>query len=133
MPSKEKGPLNLLLKRKTSDKVNRPPKKPKVVIGSTIEETPLTTRLPPPPRPGKGKGLMTGHGPVSKKRTVLLRKDLQYTIGQLSSIINFDDYEDLGNHATEAMGETGLFSLVQVCIHPFFFPVALLPLFLMMF
>ena len=76
---------------------------------------------------------MTGHGPVSKKRTILLRKDLQYTIGQLSSIINFDDYEDLGNQATEAMGETSLFSLVQVCIRPFFFPVALLPLFLMMF
>ena len=26
-----------------------------------------------------------------------------------------DDYEDLANHATEAMGETGLFSLAQVC------------------
>ena len=129
MPSKEKGPLNPVLKRKTSDKVNRPPKKPKLVTGSTVGETPLTTWLPPPPRPGKGKGLMTGHGPVSKKRTVLLREDSQYTIGQLSSIINSDDYEDLGNHATEAMGETGLFSVVQVCIRPSFFPVALLPCF----
>ena len=129
MPSKEKGPLNPVLKRKTSDKVNRPPKKPKVVTGSTVGETPLTTRLPPPSRPGKGKGLMTSHGPVSKKRTVLLREDSQYTIGQLSSIINSDDYEDLGNHATEAMGETGLFSVVQVCIRPSFFPVALLPCF----
>ena len=129
MPSKEKGPLNPLLKRKTSDKVNRLPKKPKVVTSSTIGETPLTTRLPPPPHPGKGKGLMTGHGPVSKKRTVLLREDSQYTIGQLSSIINSDDYKDLGNHATEAMRETGLFSVVQVCIRPSFFPVALLPCF----
>ena len=129
MPSKEKGPLNPLLKRKTSDKVNRPPKKPKVVTGSIVGETPLTTRLPPPPRPGKGKGLMRGHGPVSKKRAILLREDSQYTIGQLSSIINSDDYEDLGNHATEAMGETGLFRVVQVCIRPSFFPVALLPCF----
>ena len=27
------------------------------------------------------------------------------------------DYENLGNHSIKAMGETGLFSLVQVCIH----------------
>ena len=72
---------------------------------------------------------MTGHGPVSKKRAILLREDSQYTIGQLSSIINSDDYEDLGNHATKAMGETGLFRVVQVCIRPSFFPVALLPCF----
>ena len=26
-----------------------------------------------------------------------------------------DDYEDLGNHAIEAMGETELFSIAQVC------------------
>ena len=45
----------------------------------------------------------------------LLREDSQYAIGQLSSIIKDDDYEDLGNHATEAMGEIGLFSLAQVC------------------
>ena len=34
-----------------------------------------------------------------------------------------NDYEDLGNHATEALGETGLFSLVQVCyiVHFLFF------------
>ena len=44
---------------------------------------------------------------------------------QLSSIITFDDYEDLGNHATEAMGETGFFNIAQVILFvPFlsFFP-----------
>ena len=63
---------------------------------------------------------MTGQGPVSKKRPVLLLEDSWYAIGQLLSIIKVDDYEDLGNHATEAMGETGLFSLAQVCTRPSF-------------
>lgn len=133
VPLKGTGPLNLLLKRKMMDKVDRPPKKPKVVTSSIVRETPLTTLLPPLPHPRKGKGLMTEQGLDSKKCTVLLREDLQYAIGQLSSIIKVDDYEDLGKYATEAMGETGLFSLAQVCVRPSFFPVALLPLFLMMF
>ena len=76
---------------------------------------------------------MTDHGPVSEKHTILLCEDLQYAIGQLSSITKADDYEDLGNHATKAMREIGLFSLAQVCIHPSFFLIALLSLFLMMF
>ena len=38
----------------------------------------------------------------------------------LSSIINSEDYEDLGNHSTEAMGETGLFSIAQVNIRRFY-------------
>ena len=54
--------------------------------------------------------------PVMEKRPVLLREDSGYALKQLSSIIKDDDYEDLGNHATEAIGETGLFSLVQVCL-----------------
>ena len=34
-----------------------------------------------------------------------------------------NDYEDLGNHATEAIRETGLFSIAQVCyaVHFLFF------------
>lgn len=35
-------------------------------------------------------------------------------MGLLSSIIKDDDYKDLGNHATEAIGEMGLFGLAQV-------------------
>ena len=46
-----------------------------------------------------------------KKPPVLLREDPKYALGKLSSIIGSEDYEDLGNHSTEAMGEMGLFSI----------------------
>ena len=49
-----------------------------------------------------------------KKPPVLLREDPKYALEKLSSIIGNEDYEDLGNHSTEAMGETGLFSIAQV-------------------
>ena len=64
---------------------------------------------------------MTGADPVTEKHPILLCEDSGYTLKQLSSIIQDNDYEDLGNHATKAMGEIGLFSLVQVCLdsdHP---------------
>ena len=81
VPPKGTGPLNSFIKRKTTDKVDRPTKKPKVVTGSTIRETPPTTKLPPPSCPEKGKGLITAKGPVSKKRPTLLCKDSWYAIG----------------------------------------------------
>ena len=49
-----------------------------------------------------------------KKPPVLLREDPKYALEKLSSIIDNEDYEDLGNHSTEAMGETSLFSIAQV-------------------
>ena len=49
-----------------------------------------------------------------KKPPVLLHEDLKYALGKLSSIIGSEDYQDLGNHSTEAMGETGIFSIAQV-------------------
>ena len=58
---------------------------------------------------GNGKGLRTGSDPSVEKPPVLLREDSKYALEQLLSIITVNDYEDLGNHATEAMGETGLF------------------------
>ena len=64
---------------------------------------------------------MAGEGPVTKKPHVLLCKDSYYTFKQISSIIKDEDYDYLGNHATEAMGEMGIFSLAQVYIHPFSF------------
>ena len=64
---------------------------------------------------------MAGQGPVTKKCPVLHLEDPQYALKQFSSFIKGDNYEDLGNHATEAIGETGLFSLAQVYIHPFSF------------
>ena len=57
---------------------------------------------------------MTGSVLVAEKPPVLLREDFKYALEQLSSIITTDDYEDLSNHATKAMGETGLFSIAQV-------------------
>ena len=105
----ETGTSNPSIKRKPSDKNNRPPKKPKVVVGP-ITVIPDEVKLPP----WIGKGLMTGKGPGTEKRPVLLREDPQYALKQLLSILKDDDYEDLGNHSTKAMGEMGLFSLAQV-------------------
>ena len=67
-----------------------------------------------PAKHGGGKGLMVPPPGSQKKPPVLLHEDLRYALGKLSSIIGSEDYEDLGNHSTEAMGETGLFSIAQV-------------------
>ena len=49
-----------------------------------------------------------------EKPPPLLRDDSKFALEKLSSIITTEDYEDLGNHSTEAMGETGLFAVAQV-------------------
>ena len=91
-----------------------------MVTGSIVGKTPASNKLPPKPGLGKGKGLMKGLDPVTKKSLVLLREDLGYALKD-------DDYEDLGNHATRAIGETSLFSLAQVCSSvPFFYSILLL-------
>ena len=75
-----------------------------------------------PAKPGGGKGLMVPPPGSQKKSPILLREDLKYVLEKLSSIIGSEDYEDLGNHSTEAMGETGLFSITQVrARHTLFF------------
>ena len=63
---------------------------------------------------GGGKGLMVPPPGSQKRPPVLLREDPKYALGKLFPIIGNEDYEDLGNHSTEAMGETGLFSIAQV-------------------
>ena len=73
-------------------------------------------KLPLKPGSGVGKGLMKGPVPVAEEQLVLFCEDSSYSLKQLSSIIKEDNYSDLGNHATEAMGGTGLFSLAQVCL-----------------
>ena len=60
VPLKGMGSINLFIKRKPSNKIDRPPKKPKVMMGSTAKETSNLNKLPPSPCSGKGKGLMTG-------------------------------------------------------------------------
>ena len=63
---------------------------------------------------GKGKGLMMSPDHSAKKTLVLFREDSKYVLEQLLSIITVDDYENLSNHVTEAMGEMGLFCIAQV-------------------
>ena len=95
-------------------KGNRATKKQKVstepVIGLMAEDNKTVT----PAKPGGGKGLMVPPPGSQKKPPVLPREDPKYALGKISSIIGNEDYEDLGNHSTEAMGETGLFSIAQV-------------------
>ena len=102
------------LAKRPMPKVDRAPKKQKVstkpVIGHIAEGKKMVT----PAKPGGGKGLMVPPLGSQKKLPVLLREDPKYALGKISSIIGSEDYEDLGNHSTEAMGETGLFSIAQV-------------------
>ena len=104
------------LAKRLMPKVDRAPKKQKVstepVIGLMAEGKKTVT----PAKPGAGKGLMVPPPGSQKKPPVLLREDPKYALGKISSIIGSEDYEDLGNHSTEAMGETGLFNIAQVRI-----------------
>ena len=107
-------------KRRLPAKGNRAPKRPKVslepVVGLMVEGTKMAT----PSKHRAGKGLMIPPSGSQKKSHVLLREDPKYALEKLSSIISSEDYEDLGNHSTEAMGETVLFSIAQVNICPSF-------------
>ena len=116
------------LAKRPMPRVDRAPKKQKVstepVIGLMAEGKKTVT----PAKLGAGKGLMVASPGNQKKLSVLLREDPKYALGKISSIIrseDYEDYEDLGNHSTEAMGETGLFSIAQVRIRhhsSFYFP-----------
>lgn len=119
-PTKGTSQFKLFLKQKPIGKGDRPTKKPKEVVVFAIEEKPPTIQVPLPPRHGAGKGLMMAQGPIPEKCPLILHKDPQHAVGLLSSIIKDDNYEDLGNHATEAMGEMSLFGLAQVYNSLFF-------------
>ena len=106
-------------KRRLLSKGDRTPKKPKVslepIVGLMAEGAKTVTSA----KHGVGKGLMILPPGSQKKPLVLLREDPKYALEKLSSIITSTDYEDLGNYSTEAMGETGLFSIAQVNIRRF--------------
>ena len=104
-PSAKKRPLL---------KGDRAPKKQKVSTEPVIGLMAKGNKTVTPTKHGGGKGLMVPPPSSQKKPPVLLREDPKYALGKLSSIIGNEDYEDLGNHSTEAMGETGLFSIAQV-------------------
>ena len=108
------------IKRKQSSKSDRPQKQQKVplepVVGLMAEGAKTVT----PVKHGSGKGLMKGPSTSQEKPPPLLRDNSKFALEKLSSIISSEDYEDLGNHSTEAMGETGLFAVAQVTfIHQF--------------
>ena len=95
-------------------KVDRAPKKQKVSTEPVIGLMAKGKKTVTPAKLGGGKGLMVPPPGSQKKPPVLLREDPKYALGKLSPIIGSENYEDLGNHSTEAMGETGLFSIAQV-------------------
>ena len=72
------------------------------------------TKTVTPAKHGSGKGLMKASSTNQEKPPPLFRDNSRYALGKLSSIIMSEDYEDLGNHSTEAIGETGLFVVAQV-------------------
>ena len=95
-------------------KGDRAPKKQKVLTEPVIILMAEGNKTVISAKPRGGKGLMVPPPGSQKKPPVLLREDPKYALGKISSIIGSEDYEDLGNHSTEAMGETGLFSIAQV-------------------
>ena len=120
------GSSNPSTKRKPQEKTNHPQKKPKTAPETVVGLKAKTKKTVTPIGIGRGKGLMKGPDTVPKKPPVLLREDSKYALEKLTSIISVDDYKDLSNHATEAMGETGLFCIAQVItsVHlPFIFLV----------
>ena len=102
------------IKRKPPSKSDRPLKQQKVslepVVGLMAEGVKTVT----PVKHGSGKGLMKAPSTSQEKPPPLLRDDSKYALEKLSSIISSEDYEDLDNHSTEAIRETGLFAVAQV-------------------
>ena len=116
-------------KRKLPEKQGRLPKKPKTVLEPIVGLKAEGRKTITPAKHGAGKGLMTGPSTTQEKPPVLLQEDSKYALEKLSSILTSKDYKDLSNHATEAMGESGLFCVAQVRrVHPCpFYPVHLPP------
>ena len=102
-------------------KVDRAPKKQKVSMEPVISLMAEGKKTVTPTKPGGGKGLMIPPPSSQKKPPVLLREDPKYALGKISSIIGSEDYEDVGNHSMEAMGETSLFSIAQVRVRRYLF------------
>ena len=116
------GPNNPFVKRKPQPEGDRQAKKAKVslepIVGLMAEVATTAT----PIKHGVGKGLMKGLLKDQEKPPVLLCEDSKHALKQISSIMSMEDYEDLGNHSTEAMGETGLFAITQVRLPVYFTP-----------
>ena len=114
------GSSKLSVKRRLLSKGDRAPKKPKVSLEPVVRLMVEGAKMVTPVKHGASKGLMITPPGSQKKPPILLREDPKYALEKLLSIITSEDYEDLGNHSTEAMGETGLFSITQVTYPSFF-------------
>ena len=101
---------NPSIKRKPPPKGNRPAKKPKASL-EPVARLMAKSKTVTPVKHGVGKGLMKPPSTTQEKPPVLLHNDSKQALEQISSIISAKDYEDLGNHSTEAMGESGLFAV----------------------
>ena len=108
------GPSNPSAKMKTQTKGDRQAKKPKMSLEPVVGLMAEPPKTATPIKHGVGKGLMKGPSKDQEKPPVLLREDSKHALEQISSIMSAEDYENLGNHSTEAMGETGLFAITQV-------------------
>ena len=108
---KRTGSNNPSAKRKQPFKGDRPPKKPRVPLEPVIRLIAESAKTATLVKHGASKGPMKAPSTSQEKPPVLFREDSKYALEQLSSIITLEDYEDLGNHSTDAMGETGLFAI----------------------
>ena len=111
-----KGTVPSIKRKQQSSKGDRPLKQQKVplepVVGLVVEGVKMVTQA----KHESGKGFMKASSTSQEKPPSLLRDDSKYALEKLSSIITSEDYEDLGNHSTKAMGETGLFAIAQVIL-----------------
>ena len=106
--------MALLIKRKQPSKGDRPLKQQKVPLEPVVGLMAECVKIVTPAKHGSGKGFMKALSTNQEKPPSLLYDDSKYALEQLSSIITSEDYDDLGNHSMEAMGETGLFAIAQV-------------------
>lgn len=56
-----------------------------------------------PPRHGKGKGLMTSHGPNVSPPIPLLVKNKEYTVGRAQSFVENEDLDEFFKDETESL------------------------------
>ena len=94
-------------------KGDRQAKKPKVSLELVVELM-AEGKTATPVKHEAGKGLIEAPSTIPKKLPILLCEDSKHALERISSIISTKDYEDLGNHSTEAMRESGLFAVAQV-------------------
>ena len=111
------------IKRKPSSKSDRPLKQQKVSLEPVVGLMAKGAKTITPVKHGLSKGLMKASSTSQEKPPPLLCDDSKFALDKLSFIISSEDYEDLGNHLTEAMGETGLFAVAQVMFFRRFTPV----------